>query len=251
MNIKAKSTLAVVAFCSAAAQLGSLAQAATIYTSDPNLSHFTGGISEFATLSNYHDGDVSLGGYTPTVATLDAGLRVFSWDFDSTPVAGLNQSGNWIIATFSKPQASIRVFPNIDHFDAAYDGYQYQIEGSNDGTTWTPLFDVTGVAGAGQPFTISGFTGTAPTRVNNVLTPGAGPAGTVGYIADFTFGSSYKQYAFGTSTFAGPLNSEQELSAIAAIPEPATWAMMLLGLGGLGAAMRSARQKRGLTLAAT
>ena len=26
-------------------------------------------------------------------------------------------------------------------------------------------------------------------------------------------------------------------------PEPATWAMMLMGLGGLGAAMRSARRK--------
>jgi hypothetical protein len=242
MNISAKSLLAAVAFCSAA-QLCSFAEAATVYTSDANLSHFTSGISKFATFSNYQDGDVSLGGYTPTVASLNAGLRVFSWDYDTKPVAGLAQGGNWIIATFKKPEATIRVFPNIDHVGEAYDGYQYQIWGSNDGATWTPLFDATGVSGSGEPFTLGSFTGTAPTRVDNVLTPGAGPGGTVGYIADFSFNSSYKQYAFGTSTVAGPLNSEQELSGVAAVPEPATWAMLILGLGGVGASLRKNRNQ--------
>jgi len=31
---------------------------------------------------------------------------------------------------------------------------------------------------------------------------------------------------------------------VSAIPEPATWAMMLAGFGGLGAAVRGARRKR-------
>jgi hypothetical protein len=74
-----------------------------------------------------------------------------------------------------------RTAPNIDHFGAQFDGYQYAIEGSNNQTTWTPLFDATSVVGASEPFTLGSFTGTAPTRVNNVLTPGAGPGGTVGY----------------------------------------------------------------------
>jgi hypothetical protein len=37
--------------------------------------------------------------------------------------------------------------------------------------------------------------------------------------------------------------------AVEAIPEPATWAMMLLGLAGLGAAMRTTRRKSGAALA--
>jgi hypothetical protein len=96
---------------------------------------------------------------------------------------GLPGGNNWILATFSSPTAAIRVFPNIDHFGSQYDGFQYTIEGSNDGTTWTPLFDALTVSGAVEPFTSGSFTGTAPTNVNNVLTPGAGPGGTVGYIA--------------------------------------------------------------------
>ena len=34
-------------------------------------------------------------------------------------------------------------------------------------------------------------------------------------------------------------------SAVAAVPEPATWAMMLVGFGGIGFAMR--RRKNGVT----
>ena len=76
------------------------------------------------------------------------------------------------MATFSKAVSGLRVFPSIDHFGSAYDGYQYSIEGGNDGTTWTPLFDAQTVTGSGEPFTLGTFTRTAPFRVNNVLTPG-------------------------------------------------------------------------------
>ncbi len=117
--------------------------------------------------------------------------------------------------------SKIVVFPNIDHFGSPYDGYQYQIYGSNnygsEFPTWTPLFDATSVNGAGEPFTLGTFTGTAPSSVNNVLTPGAGPGGTVGYIAQFQFGTAYKYYAFGASTVAfAQTNPDQELSAVGA-----------------------------------
>ena len=82
------------------------------------------------------------------------------------------------------------------------------------------------------------FTGTAAgCAVNNVLTPGAGPGGTVGYEADFSFGQAYKYFAFGASTEAiNAGNSDQELSGVgvSSTPEPATWMLPVTALAGLG-----------------
>jgi hypothetical protein len=142
--------------------------------------------------------------------------------------------------------SSIRVFPNIDHFGSAFDGYQYTIEGSNNGTTWTPLFDAFTVIGAGEPFTLGTFTGTPPSVVNNVLTPGAGPGGTVGNEADFSFGTAYTGYAFGASTEAiNSGNADQELSGVGALsvaPVPAPL---------IGAGIPSALAVGGVLLSAT
>jgi hypothetical protein len=222
------------------------ASAATIYTSDPTLGDFASTSTNFATLSNFSSGDVS-SPYATTFAQLNNGVRVYNGG-SLTNLPG----SNWILATFSSPTSTITVFPNIDHFGSAYDGYQYSIEGSNDLSTWTPLYDTLTVSGSGEPFTIGTFTGTAPIAVNNVLTPGAGPNGTVGYIADFAFGAAYKYYAFGDSTesVAGG-NELQELSGVASgdlvrttgggVPEPVTWAMLFAGFGVIGFMMRIKR----------
>lgn len=219
--------------------LASLAHA-TVFTNDPNLSDFNKG--GYATLSDFTAGDVG-SPYTPTMANVAAGLRVYSGTLTGT---GLDPTNNWILATFNSPVSSIEVLPNIDHFGTAYDGYQYQIEGSNNGTTFTPLFNALTVAGAGEPFTLGTFTGTAPTSVNNVLTPGAGPGGTVGYEAFFTFGTAYKYYAFGASTEAiNSGNADQEFSAVAAaspVPEPSSIGLLGFGLLGLTARLRSRKR---------
>jgi hypothetical protein len=207
---------------------GATSAQATSYTSDPTLSDFL--VSDYATLSHFNGGDVG-SPYTPTNTSLGSGVRVFSGD----AITGLPTDNNWILATFSSPVSSIRVFPSIDHFGDPYDGYQYTIYGSNDGSTWTPLFDAITVSGSGEPFTLGTFTGTAPTSVNNVLTPGAGPGGTVGYIADFDFSTAYMFYAFGASTVAfDQSNSDQELSAVGATPLPAALPLFATGLGAMG-----------------
>jgi hypothetical protein len=161
--IKLAMTLLVIALILAAAPMVS---ASTIYTSDSNVADFTSQVSSYATFTNFFAGDAA-SPFTPTSAEIAAdGFRIYG----GGSITGLPTTNNWILATFSTAVPDILVFPNIDHFGVAYDGYQYTIEGSNDGTTWTPLFDALTVTGGGEPFTLGTFTGTAPVSVNNVLT---------------------------------------------------------------------------------
>jgi hypothetical protein len=238
MSRKCLATLAVLALLATAGNAH-----ATLYTSDSNIADLTAGVTSYATFSNFGAGDVS-SPFTPTSAEIATnGYRVYN----GGAITGLAAGNNWILATFSSAVSLIRVFPNIDHYGAAFDGYQYQIAGSNDGKTWTALFDALTVTGSGEPFTLGSFTGTAPGRVNNVLTPGAGPGGTVGYEADFGFGAAYKYYAFGASTEAMHTgNTEQELSGVGSlVPEPSTWSIAVIALAGVfGYNLRVTRNRK-------
>jgi hypothetical protein len=230
---------------------------AQIYLSDTDVTNFTGPITSYAMLSNFSGGDVCSPAcpatFPSTSDTVKSGLRVFG----GGSITGLPTSNNWILATFSNPVSTIVVFPNMDHFPC-WDGYQYAIQGSNDLTTWTLLFDPVTVpaieTGSDDHYTngcklgtaVGSFSGTAPLFVNNVVIPcssllvngacpdsprlpGSGPSGSVGYEAFFDFGKAYKYYAFGASTVAStiaadnnPANTDQELSAVGTGPAAVT-----------------------------
>jgi hypothetical protein len=208
---------------------------ATTYTQDTILSDFTSGVSEYATFvsaGTFWINDIAMG-TAPTSADILAGKRVVG-----------DGNVNPIVVSFSNAVSNIRVFANMDHLGAAYDGYQYSIFGSNDNKSYTALFDALGVNGIGEPFTLGAFSGTAPTSVNNIVT-GNSFSGATGYIADFSFNNSYKFYKFGVSSFAASEgNADQELSAVAAVPEPETYATMMVGLGVMGAVARRRKGKQ-------
>ncbi len=97
----------------------------------------------------------------------------------------------------------------------------------------------------------SGGTGAAlgslGTNCGNCLTAllGRGPAG------GFTFTGLYADTFVGDPTLAAPFTVDDvtiSYQVNSAVPEPATWAMMLAGLAGVGMVLRSRRSKAARTL---
>lgn len=115
---------------------------------------------------------------------------------------------------------------------------EFQIS-SNGFTTFQTLATITThpTGDAGQLYTITDtFTATGPLqiRIIDALTGRVGNDFAVGDVSVIAAPES------------GPTPDRPGLSTISAVPEPATWAFMIAGLGGVGAAMRT---RRGLALA--
>ena len=78
--------MTAVAATSLVLGIATAAHAATIYTSDPNLAHFTASAGTYATLSNFNAGDVGS-------RTRDVVRAVFARDLDLRPLSPQIQSG--------------------------------------------------------------------------------------------------------------------------------------------------------------
>jgi choice-of-anchor C domain-containing protein len=96
--------------------------------------------------------------------------------------------------------------------------------------------------GAGAKVAISSATG-GPTQSNTFLVGGSNTHADMGWLP-----YQYHFKATGTSTTLSfssatetPFGPALDNVSVAAVPEPAQWALMLMGFGGLGAAMRRRR----------
>lgn len=91
-----------------------------------------------------------------------------------------------------------------------------------------------------------------PTAFDNTLGPAAATAGpawsstdTSHLQLDFAPGTYSLAIASNCSSGACPVNfaDRLDLASIAPVPEPATWAVMMLGFGGMGVSMRRRRRQ--------
>jgi len=142
-------------------------------------------------------------------------------------------------ATFTIDSATAPDFANISTFGSLFIGNQLGYNG------------VTGIFG-GAPQTAAINFGTnlvAAFQISGTtlgFTQYAGPASDL-----FSFDSNLKPtFNFGTYALSSITSGAATLKISAgAVPEPATWAMMLAGFGGMGFAMRRSRTRTNVSFA--
>ncbi len=162
---------------------------------------------------------------------------------------------------------------DVTNFSVVFDGTNFLLGGTLAGDILaadTPLYVIgintgTGVnapfGGIGEPnvrfnqvVLITGATGTGAVGANSVTTSITGNAFSVIVPASLLPSTGFllpQQYGFNLWPRLGLGNNNQisdfapqnALLSIAPVPEPATWAMMLLGFAGIGAVMRRRRRR--------
>lgn len=166
-----------------------------------------------------------------------------TWQATNTPAASWGEPGLGAgVLTFNPLNVSSGAGSFANEFDFTF------LKGVNG------VIDTTPAAGPGGFETTTRFvdntTGTlwTPVYVSSKQVDFIAPAGT-----QLNAGDSF----FVNVAFTGAVDTEQFSFAGlwtdvggAGVPEPATWAMMLVGLAGLGAALRLSRRKDGAALAA-
>ena len=108
-------------------------------------------------------------------------------------------------------------------------------------TAITGSFNGSTITGLASPFGANNlFYVTGPSFVDG---SGLGFNTTAGTSVNLFFQDSVGSYRINTTgPFTSSLVTARSSAAVAAVPEPATWAMMLLGFGGIGVAMRRRRK---------
>ena len=115
-------------------------------------------------------------------------------------------------------------------------GYQGVLKG-DDGLLWTE--DDVFITGGANTQYADGLVGRGPGNSFAAYCPGCTVAQQQAAIMDV---ASYAPYDF-TGTFTLGQASGSGTHSVAAVPEPGTWALMILGFGGVGTMLRSRRHK--------
>ena len=179
------------------------------------------------------------------LAKLAAGLCAAA-----TLAAGHAHAATWLVtytSTGGNPFAASLTVDTLDILDAA-GGYDVTgVSGHVDGDTVTGL-----IANPGQPFAHLSADGLF--IFDNVFFTGAAPVFShPGLFFSGASGAEYNLFSDSPTTFelykASPgvgylANSVGTVTATAAIPEPASWTMMILGFGLVGTLLRQRRRTR-------
>jgi hypothetical protein len=205
----------------------------------------------------------------PTVpegnGTLLDGTRVYFFDnLGSTDDPATATPFNLLVWQFASAKDSVRLYTHQDHLVGAADTpfeaqdvMEYSVWGCNGAPDacktageWTLLSDVIAFADVASGNPTYTFSGTDPTTIYR---GGSAEFGALNaYTRDYTFGTAYNFYGIRSSTVSFVANdADPELDALVAfnrvdfpvpgIPEPETYAMLLAGLGVLGAVARRRR----------
>ena len=195
------------------------------------------------------------------------GTRVYFYDnLSSTDDPATATPFNLLVWQFSDAKDSVRLYTHQDHLSGsadtdfeAQDVMEYSVWGCNGASgacktegEWTLLSDVVAFADVASGNPTYTFAGTDPTTIYR---GGSGEFGALNaYTRDYTFGTAYNFYGIRASTVSFLANdADPELDALVAfnrvdfpppaVPEPETYALLLGGLGILGAMTRRRKQR--------
>jgi hypothetical protein len=192
-----------------------------------------GGASAHATTNLIVNGDFS----NPNVGSGWGDFTGVGWSSNDPSTPGAIEIGNSPI--YGLPCASVTVCQNAEVNANAFDVLFQTVTGLTEGKSYN-LSYLYGGRTSGGPDTMDVTFGSASVATNTgsigVWTPNS-------YIVTATDSSMTLAFASRTTDGLPSYGNEITDVSLTAVPEPTTWAMMLLGLGGIGATMRMARRK--------